>query len=434
MIDAPSLASKRSGLALGLGELTAASSARFAVVTTAAAVAMSPLLSPPGSFNLAPADAFIALALGACFLWIGTSGHRMRFPYAAAMALFMVGGALGALAGPVPRLGIVAFMQDLVLLLWCWGVANLCSAPERLRTLLAAWVYGAIAWAVLLFVGLAAGLPFLTGQTTAEGSRTALTFRDPSFSANFYFVSIMLMWATGRPRHRGVRIAAYILLVAALLSAGSNSGIVSLAVGTMVAIVAGVYRRRGSVAAVTALAFVVLAAFVLSEKVSLQGIQAAAHESKYGFIRDGIGRSDVSEGQRATLLAESLHLYETGGPFGQGPVSTKTRLEHEMAPFVKEAHDDYLAALLERGPLGLIGLLLLVSGLVARGIIVAKGTLSRGFETVIRHPHALLAAIVGSLVSSTVYELLHLRHLWVLFAFVAAVYLWGRDSRSPQAP
>jgi O-antigen ligase len=105
-----------------------------------------------------------------------------------------------------------------------------------------------------------------------------------------------------------------------------------------------------------------------------------------------------------------------------------------MAPFVKEAHDDYLAALLERGPLGLIGLLLLVSGLVVRGIIVAKGRLSRGFETVIRHPHALLAAIVGSLVSSTVYELLHLRHLWVLFAFVAAVYLWGRDSRSPQAP
>jgi hypothetical protein len=432
MISAPSIEPRRS--ALGLSELTALSGARFAVVTTAAAVAMSPLLSPPGSFNIAPADAFIALALGACFLWIGTSGHRMSFPYAAAMGLFMLGGALGAAAGPVPELGIAAFLQDIVLLLWCWAVANLCSAPERLRTLLAAWVYAAIVWALLLFVGLAAGVSFLTGQTTSEGSRTALTFRDPSFSANFYFVSIMLIWATGRPRHRVARIAAYTLLIAALLSAGSNSGIVSLTVGTMVAIVAGVYRRRGSMAAVTALAFVLLAAFVLAEKVSLQGIQAAAHESKYGFIRDGIGRSDVSEGQRATLLTESLNLYETGGPLGQGPVSTKTRLEDKMAPFVKEAHDDYLAALLERGPLGFIGLLLLVSGLVARATIIARGRLSRGFQTVIRNPHALLAAIVGSLVSSTVYELLHLRHLWVLFAFVAAVYIWGRESRSPQAP
>ena len=112
--------------------------------------------------------------------------------------------------------------------------------------LLAAWVYAAIVWALLLFVGLAAGVSFLTGQTTSEGSRTALTFGDPSFSANYYFVSIMIIWATGRPRHRVARIAAYALLIAALLSAGSNSGIVSLTVGTMVAILAGVYRRRGS--------------------------------------------------------------------------------------------------------------------------------------------------------------------------------------------
>jgi hypothetical protein len=391
-------------------------------------------LSPPASFNLAPVDAFIALALAATFLWVGTSGHRLRFPYGIAIALFMLGGALGALAGPVPTFGIVALLQDFVLLLWCWAVANLCSSADRLRTLLATWVYASIVWAILLFVGLAAGVSFLTGQTTSEGSRTALTFRDPSFSANYYFVSIMLIWATGRPRHRGARIAAYVVLVAALLSAGSNSGIVSLTVGTMVAIVAGVYRRRGGVAAVTALAFVVLAAFVASEKISLQGIQASAHESKYGFIRDGIGRSDVSEGQRATLLGESLHLYESGGPLGQGPVSTKTRLESEMAPFVKEAHDDYLAALLERGPLGFIGLLLLVAGLFAKGVSVAKTPLAHGFEAVLRNPHALLAAVAGSLVSSTVYELLHLRHLWALFAFVAAVYIWGRKSRAAQAP
>jgi O-Antigen ligase len=434
MIDAPSIDSRRSALALGLGELKEVAGARVAVVATAGAIAMSPLLVPPGFSNLAPADAFIALALAATFLWIGTSGHRLRFPYGVSMALFMLGGALGALAGPVPGLGIVAFLQDFVLLLWCWAVANLCSSPERLGTLLAAWVYAAIVWAILLFVGLAAGLSALTGQTTSEGSRTALTFRDPSFSANFYFVSIMIIWATGRPRHRGARIAAYAVLIAALLSTGSNSGIVSLVVGTMVAVVAGVYRRRGGIAAVTALAFVLLAGFALSEKVNLQAIQASAHESKYGFIRDGIGRSDVSEGQRAALLGESLHLYETGGPLGQGPVSTKTRLENDMAPFVKEAHDDYLAALLERGPLGFIGLLLLVSGLVAKGVAMVRAPLSHGFETVIRHPHAVLAAVVGSLVSSTVYELLHLRHLWVLFAFVAAIYLWGGKSRAPRAP
>jgi O-Antigen ligase len=434
MIDAASTQPSPAALRLGMGELRTFAGERLAVGLTAVAIALSPLLVPHGLGNLAPADLFIALALWACLLWVGTSGHRLRFPYAAPVALFMVGGALGALAGPVPGSGIVALLQDFVLLVWCWAVANLCSSPHRLKTLLVTWVYSSICWAVLLFVGLAIGSAVLTGQTTSEGSRTALTFGDPSFSANYYFVSLMIIWATGQPRHRAVRFAAYGILIAALLSAGSNSGIVSLTVGTIAAGLMAVYRRRGLATLATALAFVLVGGYLVSAHVSLTGIQESAHESRYAFIRDGIGRSDVSEAQRGTLLAESVQLYEAGGPLGQGPVSTKTRLDREMAPFVKEAHDDYLAALLERGPLGLIGLVLLVSSLGLMALTIARTTLSKGFGAVLLRTHPLLGAVIGSLVSSTVYELLHLRHLWALFAFIAAVYLWGRESRAPYAP
>jgi O-antigen ligase len=188
------------------------------------------------------------------------------------------------------------------------------------------------------------------------------------------------------------------------------------------------------VGAVAALAFVAVAAFFVSANISLKGIQQSAHESRYAFIRDGIGRSDVSEAQRGALLGESINLYETGGPLGQGPVSTKTRLDREMAPFVKEAHDDYLAALLERGPVGFVGLLLLISSLGVKGFSLVRMRLAQGFDAVMLHPHALLGALLGTLVSSTVYELLHLRHLWAFFAFIAALYLWGRESRAPHAP
>jgi hypothetical protein len=434
MIEAASTQPSPRALGLGMGELRTLAGERFAVGATAIAIAISPLLVPHGLGNLAPADIFIALALWACLLWVGTSGHRLRFPYAVPVALFMVGGALGGLAGPVPGSGIVALLQDFVLLVWCWAVANLCSSPERLKTLVATWVYSSICWAALLFVGLAVGSDVLTGQTTSEGSRTALTFGDPSFSANYYFVSIMLIWATGRPRHRAVRFAAYGLLIAALVSAGSNSGIVSLTVGTIAAALIAVYRRRGIVTLATALAFVVIGGCLVATHVSLTGIQESAHESRYAFIRDGIGRSDVSEAQRGTLLAESIDLYEGGGPLGQGPVSTKTRLDREMAPFVKEAHDDYLAALLERGPVGFVGLVALVSSLGLMALTIARAPLARGFDAVLLRTHPLLGAVVGSLVSSTVYELLHLRHLWALFAFVAAVYFWGRESRAPYAP
>jgi O-antigen ligase len=307
--------------------------------------------------------------------------------------------------------GIVALLQDIVLLAWCWAVINLASSPERLRILLATWAYSSIAWAVLLFVGLAIGSATIAGQTAEEGSRTALTFADPSVSANYYFISIMIMWAAGFPRTIGLRLAASVLLFAALVSTGSNSAIVSVIVGAAVALLVGIYRRFGIAPAISALAFLVIGGYLAAS------------------ATNAMGRGQTSVTQRDTLLRESLRLYETGGPLGGGPVSTKPRLENEGAPFVKEAHNDYLAALIERGAIGLLGFLILVAGLVVRTLAFAGGRLTGGFRAVVVRPSALVGAVAGTMVAEAVYELLHVRHVWTLFAFVAALYVSGRDWR-----
>jgi hypothetical protein len=236
----------------------------------------------------------------------------------------------------------------------------------------------------------------------------------------------MIMWATGRPRRRPVRLAVYLLLVAGILSTGSNSGMVSLFVGTSAAAVMSVYGRRGFVAGVATAAGILFATALLASSVSLSDLQRKAHSSPHGFIRDGIGRSSVSVAQRHELLQESLVLRREGGPLGTGPVSTKPRLAAKRAQFVKEAHDDYLASIIERGPLGLLGLIALLSGLAIRAVRSAGGRLRPGFAAVVVRPHALVGAVAGSAVAMAVYELLHLRHMWALFALVAAVSIWGR--------
>lgn len=400
--------------------------ARLATGATALAVALLPVLVPHGPANLAPVDVFIVTAVWLGLVWAG-GGHPWRFPYAVPTALFVVGGCLGALAGPVPGQGIQAVMQDVFLLGWCWTIANVGASHERLKTIVTTWVYASIAWATLLFAALAVGYSPLTGQTETEGSRTSLTLDDPSYAANYFFLSMMLIWATGRPRNRLVRVLAYGILVAALISTGSNSGLVSLVAGTIIAAVAGVYRRRGPVAALTVFAFVGLAGAIAVSQTNVGAIRDAAHGSRYAFVRDGIGRSDVSEEYRTALLEESVPLYLRGGPFGQGPVSTKTRLEEDLAPVVKEAHDDYLAALLERGVIGLAGLLLLMATVAYRSLGLSASHLRPGFAAVIARPNALLGAVLGTFIASTVYELLHLRHLWALFGIVAALYIWGRE-------
>src|SRR5262249_53481081 len=162
----------------------------------------------------------------------------------------------------------------------------------------------------------------------------------------------------------------------------------------------------------TLFSIVLLAGGVAKSTISLQSIQSKAHDSRYAFIRDGIGRSPQSAGQRQMLLHESIHLYEQGNPLGDGPVSTKPRLEKEMVALVKEAHDDYFAALIERGPIGFIGIVLLIGSLGLRGGAVATRRLSSGFADVVVRPNALAGALAGTMVAMTVYELLHVRHVW----------------------
>lgn len=398
---------------------------RLALAATAVAVAMLPLAVPQGPANTAPNDAFLALAVGACLFWAGNVGLRLRFPYVVPVALGLLGGAIGALAGPAPIRGELALVQDLWLLVWCWAVANVGNSPRNLRALLTTWAYAGIGWATLAFVGLGTGTTLLTGQVPRQGSRVQITLDDPSYTANYFFISLMIIWATQRPRRRSARLAAYALLVAAIATTGSNSGAVALTVGTAVAAIVALRRRYGVVPAVTALASVLIAATALGSTVDLQAIQARAHDSRWAFVREGIGRSPQSVGQRRMLLYESIRLYESGNPLGEGPVSTKPRLDREMVALVKEAHDDYFAALIERGPIGFIGILLLVGSLVVRSNGVARG-LAGGFAEVVPRPNALVGAVAGTLVAMTVYELLHVRHVWALFAILAAASIWGR--------
>jgi O-antigen ligase len=434
MIDAAAITGpfrRRPGIA-GLAERRRTlAGERLAVVTTAVAIAMLPLAVPAGPANVAPIDGFIAVAFGTCLLWAGTVGWRWRFPYVIPVGMLMLGGALGALAGPVPEAGIIALTQDIVLIIWCWTVVNISHSPGNLRILLSTWAYSGIAWAVLAFVGLATGSSVLTGQIERQGTRVQLTLADPSYAANYFFISMMIIWATRRPNHRGLRFAAYALLVSALATTGSNSGIVAMIVGTAVAAALGIYRRFGIVPVLTVVAFIVLGGYLIASTLSLGRIQERAHESRYAFVREGIGRSPQSAEQRQMLLGESIRLYRSGSPLGAGPASTKPRIEGEMGPLVKEAHDDYFAALIERGALGFVGILLLVSSLSLRALSVTKAKLAEGFAAIVIRPNALVGAVAGTLVAGTVYELLHVRHVWALFAFVAALYLWGREGTRP---
>jgi O-antigen ligase len=396
----------------------------------AAAVLMLPALKPSGPGNSSPVDVFIALSIGVTLLWTGYVGQAIRLPYGIAVGLIMIGGAIASLAGPLPGTGLLAITQDLVVLAWCAVIVNVARSAEALRWLLRAWIWGSFAWAVILILALATGNLALAGVSDRTGVRASLTFGDPNYAANYFFVALMIVMATQAPRRRALRMIVYSALLAALALTGSNGGLLAFGIGLSVVAVAFVARRWGPTALIATAGTVVVLGILGIAAAQALPIEAWARDSGQPLLRDSIGRSSQSAQERQWLIQETIVLFEQGAPWGLGPGSTKPLLQTQLAPYAYQTHDDYIESIVERGVLGAFGLLVLIGSLGVRTWAVATRPLAPGFAELFPRMAPLVGALLGLAVSASYYQILHFRHVWAFFALIAALYIWGR--RSPE--
>jgi hypothetical protein len=414
---------------------------RLAVGAAALAVAMLPLLRPSGPGNSSPVDAFIAISLGLTVFWAGSAGLKLRFPYALGMGIMIGAGALAALASPIPlgdtsvgrpaaikrALGVLALLQDGVVLLWCANLTNVLRSADALRVVLRTLAYAAAGWALLLAGGSFAHLTALT-RPDPEGTRLALTFSDPNMGGSYFFVGMMMIWATGTPRHLLLRVGAYLVLAYAILLTASNGAIVAAAIGFVFAIGLMVLRRIPRMTAIALVCFLVLGVGALFTQVHISAIQNWADQSGNPLLRNSLGRSSTSAAARQLLLEEGVDLYFSRGLLGWGPNAAPEALEARHAVFVIELHNDFAATLIERGVLGEVGLLVLIAGTVVRVGSVVGGSLTPDVAAVVPRTAPLAGAALGVAVSANFYQVLHFRHVWALLAVIAALHLWGRKS------
>ncbi len=397
---------------------------RLAIGAAAAYVAALPLLRPSGPFNTSPVDlpGFVLVAAAALAVFSGRLA--LKLPYAAPIAVFALGGTLGALAGPVPGSGLLAVAQDLILLVVCGAIASI-GAAARVRTLLLrTWAVSGLVWACLLIIGVIGHISALAGGGQRYGVRATLTMGDPNVAGNYFVASLFVLYIARWPHRLGRRLLATGVVVVAVLLTGSNGAVVALVVGALAAGATNFCLRRnwpvvvglGAVAA-AALLFLSLAPVTRWQ----HELGTAAHNSSSPIVRDSFGREQQSLSTRETLVGESFRLFRTGGVLGSGPGSTKPRLEAEQYPYPKEAHDDYLAALIERGPIGVFGLVLLLVAVVWQLRALLRKHRARLMVRSIGPPSAVVACALVFMTSGMFYEVLHFRHLWVFLALLAAM-------------
>ncbi len=394
------------------------------VGAAAASVALMPVLRPSGPGNSSPVDVLIGLCIVVTLGWAIRSGQPQRLPYGIAVATLVAAGAVAGLAGPFPGLSLLQLGQDLVLLAWCAALASVARSPAGLRALLRTWSWSATGWAALLVVAYATGSSALAGVTAREGARASLLLGDPNLAATYFCLSILVVAASGVPGRRPLRVAAYLLLLAALGLTGSNGGLLALAVGIAVAAAVATARRQGPVAAAGLVALGLLAAALTVATVSPGDVRLWARQTQQPLLRDSIGRSDASVEQRQVLIAESAVLFDEGGLLGWGPRSTKPVLAARQAAYAKEAHDDYIAAVVERGVLGGVGLLLLVCAIGFRVRSLLRAPPAPPFRAALPHTAPLVGAVAATAALATNEQVLHFRHVWALLAILAAYQLW----------
>jgi O-antigen ligase len=398
------------------------------VVGIASLPLLTPAGLPPGPGNTAIPDLVLIILLVAVGLWSAVTGGGLRWPYLLPTLLTVLAGGIAAM---IANEGQVTLLKDIFVLGWAVAIANLGRDVRLLRVAFTAWAYIGTAYAAIMIVGYATGIAALSGQLLADDARATFTLGDANYASNYFICTLLVLRAAQLPRSPSLRYLCCALLIAAELLTGSNGGLLAL----VLAVFAGyVFRLLRTGRALTAVAAVSLAALASTGTVVAVGqidVDATlAQVSRYSpLLRDSIGRADSSSAAtRGAVLAETTRmLSRQEHPFGIGPGRTEAEMRNAQATYVREAHNDYIAAVLERGLLGGIAVIALVVVLAARCFQISRrNALTEPYARLVPRPELLGAMVLAMLVSGLYYETLHYRHGWALFGLIAALGLFGR--------
>jgi hypothetical protein len=400
-------------------------------------VALTPVLVPPGPGNTAFADIWMAAAILLAALALSGTRTVLRLPYSSGVTLLVIGGLIGAIMAGAPAHVVLVIAQDVILLLWCAVLAMGRDDPRLVEVVTRTWCRTAPLLASVGVLSYIVGFAPLSGVTAKDASRASYTFGDPNLAGNYLVLSLLIMFACQRPVRPRLRWASYAMVLTALVMTGSNGGMLSLMLAVSGLVILTALRRQGPTAAIVTLslcgAATVGAAVYVAPRVDLTSVRIAAAQS-VPLVRDSVGRSDGSANEREALLNEGTRLWFSGQGTGYGPARTKATLLAFQAPYVKEAHNDYLATLLERGPVGVIGLLLLglTTGTYLRRLLVTP--LVGAWHEAVPRVWALVVIAPVIVFAAAFYETLHFRHLWTWLGLVAALALSQTAARRRKDP
>ena len=389
------------------------------------AALLAPLCVPngPGQSSMLDLVNLPALAMFGLFL---LSGHRIRTPLFFSVLVISVGSALGTFGAPSMGKAALAVAQDAYLFAWFVMLVNIMPSERDIRAVRVAWMAAGVAVALVALVQVILDAGSLSGLLAARGIRPAATLYNSNMLADYLVLCLFVTMSLWRDVSRWVVFLAALALCVGLVATKSNGGLISLGAGLGAWFMARAFTSRMSwrplfamlaiAACLGGIAWWLNAEFKVGDA-QLESIRRHTFASRMEKSAQDRGR-----------IRETLERTYASSPLGVGPgnssaltVSIAER-ERRDSYQAKEAHSDYLAYAIERGPLGLLGLLVMTLTGFAHVFGYWRSSPHRGVRArrAARWTACMAGALTASAVHSAVIEKLHFRHFWLFLAMVCA--------------
>lgn len=365
--------------------------------------------------NLSSVDFWNLLFLPVCWLYLIYLRQPIRFPYALGMWFVFLGSFIGTFSSYDPLASLIFITKEIYLYIWFVTLVSVFASlePGVLRRILLVWLAVAVLHGVLLVAEFV--LPnfyeFMLSVLKRVGTvdpryvgRVGGLFENPVWAALFQlmgFVPLLL----GNFR-RELTLFLGMALVLSILATASLGALTSLLIASVVAVfllwlIGGHLKFLVWLAAVVTFAaglFFVSINLFPDVRARLEHLTTdrAAHTANERLFLWG-GGTEVLFSPQAIL--------------GVGPNNYRDFLEN------KTLHNDPLEFGVERGIIGLLGLVLLFGEALNSAIKILRHQIKSG-ETARPSGVIFLAMLVAILLESNAHQTFHYRMMWVSLALL----------------
>jgi len=389
------------------------------------AMLLLPVLLPRSTQQFAWIDALNAVALVAFLLGGRPRGVRLNLPFLVPVAVISFGSLLAVTNASSLSESLWTLVQDGYLYLWFILLVAVLAESGRLLAVRKMWLVTSVAVAMLgLALVLLSGHGSLAGLLGPRGPRATSTFPNPNYLADYLVLSFFIVMSAASELRGRILWPASIAIVLGLVATKSNGGAIAFLAGLAVWIVLRAYSLRVRPLAIAGVCTLAIAIGLLGwGLVSQVGVGTSLwNDLRQKSFAERMTSSSESRMKIWSQLKESY----ARSPLGIGPGNSRVRtvsVEQRARPGVpkaKEAHSDYLGYAIERGPIALIGLLLLLGEAFGRAFIFLRNSVrgSAGPATGGAFAAAMIGGLVASSVHSLVIEKLHFRHFWAFLAIL----------------